>query len=432
MIGPWAAQAVLAGSGVIVAVAILCDAAVLCGAAYAAPSTVRSVPVPDNAAPLSFYVVKGQPGACGDNCDTWIAADGKVDNAAAERFRKFLKQIGDRHLPIYFNSPGGNTAQALAIGNMLRANKAMARVGRTVVQDCGFEPQDGAACIKLKQSGRQLTGELWTRGATCNSACPYMMLGAPNREVAPDAFLSVHSPHVFLNFVGGVPPREVRARAIERALTHADGAVSGYLRKMGIEQGLLSVARAVKFEDLHVLTRDEIAAFGIDRRPRVETPWTFEQFSRGLVYKTLAERGDDKAPFRTTSLQLFCLDANQYELHFQRGTPSAASSPGAVTLALGTANRSFLFPPRHDQNLETWAMRISVADAVTLASAADISVTEKDTLAGGSSPRTDHFGTDNLRTALLRLMATCPPSRTAPTVPKIDAPFATRVAWPGR
>lgn len=400
---------------------------------------MRGQPVPDNTAPISFYIVKGPPGACGDGCDSWIAADGKIDNVAADRFRKFLKQIGNRHLPFFFHSPGGNVTQALLIGTLLRERNAIARVGRTVVRDCGFEAQDGPVCTKLKQAGRELTGELWTRGAVCNSACPYIILGAPNREIAPDAVLGVHSPHVILNFIGGVPTREIRATALARAMTRSDTTVSVYLRKMGAEQGLLTVARAVKFEDIHILTRDEIAAFGIDRRPRVESPWDFEQFSRGLIYKTVTERSDDKTPFRTTRLQLFCLDANQYELHFQRDTPPAGSSWGAVTLTLGTATRGFLFPPRHDQSvenksLETWAIRISVEDVVTLASASEISIAEKDKLAGGSPPRTDHFGNDGLRTSLLRLMATCPlPLRgRPPSQPQIEAPFATRVAWPAR
>lgn len=403
-------------------------------AASAAPTSVRGQPVPDNTASLSFYVVKGRPDACGGGCDSWIEADGKVDNAAAQRLRKFLKQIGNRHLPIYFHSPGGNITQALQIGNMLRESNATARVGRTVVQDCGFEAQDGPVCTKLKQAGRELTGELWTWGAVCNSACPYMILGAPNREIAPDAVLGVHSPHVIMNFPAEVPS-EIRVAALDRAMARSDATVSGYLRKMGAEPGLLTVARSVKFEDIHILTRDEVAAFGIDRRSKVQTPWAFEQFSHALIHTTLVERDNEKALFLTIGLQLFCLDANHYELHFLRGTQPPGRSWGTVTLELGTASRNFMFPPRHDQSQEAWATRISVEDAVTLASGADISVTEKDALAG-APPRTDHFGTDGLRTSLLKLMATCPAAARAPTLPRpqpqMESPFATRVAWPGR
>src|SRR5690348_11508043 len=95
----------------------------LFGAVRAAPPTQPARPVAENAAPISFTVVKGPPGACGPGCDRWIAAEGKIDAAAAVRFRRFLKQISDLSLPIYLHSPGGNLEQALAIGSMLRERK---------------------------------------------------------------------------------------------------------------------------------------------------------------------------------------------------------------------------------------------------------------------------------------------------------------------
>ena len=108
------------------------------------------------AQPMTFYVASGGLDSCGKGCDHWIAAEGQIDAAAALRFRKFLQRIKDRNLPIYFASPGGNVDQAIAMGNMLRERGAVARVGRTVVNECGFEAQDGQACARLKQSGREL------------------------------------------------------------------------------------------------------------------------------------------------------------------------------------------------------------------------------------------------------------------------------------
>src|SRR5260221_5437363 len=159
----------------------------ICGPALAASSASR--PAQREAAPpqMVFYVAKGAHDACGRGCDSWIAIEGQVDSGAALRFRKILRQIKDRNLPMYFSSPGGNLDQALAMGAMLRERPVVARVARTVVRECGFESQDSAPCLKLKQSGRELHGDLWTRGAICNSACPYLILGANTREIAPDA-----------------------------------------------------------------------------------------------------------------------------------------------------------------------------------------------------------------------------------------------------
>ena len=172
---------------------------------------------------LIIYNAKGPANSCGPGCDRWIAVEGQIDAGAAPRFRKFLRQLRDRNLPIYFTSPGGNLVQAMAMGAMLREKPVVARVARTVVAECGYEAQDGEACLKLKQSGRELHGELWSRGAPCYSACPYLMLGATTREIAPDAVLAVHSPAVGAHFSGtGTPTPAMRAAATERALERLD------------------------------------------------------------------------------------------------------------------------------------------------------------------------------------------------------------------
>jgi hypothetical protein len=152
---------------------------------------------------MTFYVVKGAPDACGRGCDSWIEAEGQIESATGARFKAFLDRLRDRNLPIYFASPGGNLDQAIMMGNMLHARPTIARVGRTLVRECGFEAQDSDVCVKLKQSGRELHGDLFTRGAICASACPYVFAGAAVHEIAPDAILGVHSPKIFFTFRGG-------------------------------------------------------------------------------------------------------------------------------------------------------------------------------------------------------------------------------------
>ncbi len=170
------------------------------------------------------------------------------------------------------------------MGNMLHAKPIVARVGRTLVRECGFEAQDSDICIKLKQSGRELHGDLFTSGAICASACPYLFAGAAVHEVAPDAVLAVHSTKVILSFRGQPDPSAVAA-ADQRGHERADRLVSAYLAKMGIDSGLLALAKSVRFEDIHVLTREEIARFGLDRRDFIETPWRFESNGLNMMRK---------------------------------------------------------------------------------------------------------------------------------------------------
>src|SRR6478735_10298083 len=63
--------------------------------------------------PMTFFIAKGGPNACGPGCDTWISAEGDFDEGAAARFRVFMGRISYRKLPVVFHSRGGLLVQAL-------------------------------------------------------------------------------------------------------------------------------------------------------------------------------------------------------------------------------------------------------------------------------------------------------------------------------
>lgn len=402
--------------------ALLVAILVLLGApAFAAPGLVRRAPVALPPAPMAFYVVKGAPDACGRGCDSWIAVEGQVDSNAALRFRKFLHQFGNRDLPIYLASPGGNLDQALAMGTMLRERRATARVGRTVVSECGFEAQDGAACLKLKQSGRALRGDLHTRGATCNSACPYLMLGAATREVAPDALLAVHSAKVVVHFRGDAPPAEVRAAVTERGRERADRMLSAYIVKMGADIGLFDLARSVKFESMHVLTREEIVRFGIDRRELVETPWKFESGTRSMARKAAIVREEGGKSWRLSQWRIVCSSSEQFELDFQR--PAAALTLPTVAISgAGPVPQHFNWPPAKLQGFEIWALRMTRASVQGLADMPNFEFMEASQGTDGRRmARAVKFSTEGLTAALTTLAATCPPPKNMVLRQTVDA-----------
>jgi len=378
------------------------------------------------AAPMVFYVVKGTAEACGRDCDTWIAAEGQIDADAADRFRRFLRRIGDRHLPIYFYSPGGNLEQALAMGALLREKSAVARVGRSVVTECGFESQDSEVCLSLKQSGRELHGDLWTRGAMCNSACPYLIIGATTREIAPDVALAVHSPRVVVRFRGGVPTQEMRAAAVARGLERADRLISAYLKKMGADPGLLTLARTVKFEDMHILTREEIARFGIDRRELTETPWKFENGARSIVGKVVLIDGGDNI-YRASQWRLFCFNAEQFELDFQRKATSDANV-GTVSMASGEAKPLFFTAGKSKlPGYDLWGLRLNRASVQSMAGVAQFEFTETSQAPDGRQlAHAAKFSNEGLSAALDSLLATCPPPPRSPAPASAVTPVAAR------
>ncbi len=342
--------------------------------------------------------------------------EGQINADAAGRFKTFIKQhLKDRHLPMYFSSPGGNLEQAIFIGNMLRELSATARVARTIVKDCGFEAQTSEVCLKLKRSGRELAGDLTTRGAQCNSACPYLILGATAREIAPDAILGVHSPKVVLRASGGHPTREMIVAATQRGVERADKLLSNYVVKMGIEGELLDVAKHIKYEDMHVLTRDEIFRFGIDRREFVETPWAFENLGRALIRKSAVSRGENGKTWRTLQWRLFCVNAEQFQLDFQRQVTTNPTF-AAISISSGSAKPFvFAFPPAKPAGYEVWGLRMPKSSAQAIADLPQIDLTETaNALDGRRLARPERLSTEGLAAALASLQGTCPLPRDPP------------------
>jgi hypothetical protein len=377
--------------------------------------------------PVMFYVSYGAPDSCGRGCDRWIAVEGQINGDAAGRFKAFIKQhVKDRHLPMYFSSPGGNLEQAIFIGNMLREMSATARVARTIVKDCGFEAQTSDVCLKLKRSGRELAGELTTRGAQCNSACPYLMLGATTREVAPDAVLGVHSPKVVLRASGGQPTREMIVEATQRGVERADRLLSNYILNMGVDGELLDVAKHTKFEDMHVLTRDEIFRFGIDRREFVETPWAFENLGRALIRKSAISRDENAKTWRTLQWRLFCPNTEQFQLDFQR---QVTTSPpfAAVSISSGAAKPfTFVFPPSKPAGYEVWGLRMPKSSAQAIADLPQIDLTETaNALDGRRLAHGEKLSTEGLAASLASLQGICalPKDASQKDLPAKNAPL---------
>jgi hypothetical protein len=378
---------------------------------------------PDKTPPMVFYVAKGAPDSCGAGCDSWIAVEGRVDADTADRFRKFLHPLRDRNLPIYFLSPGGNLLQALAMGRMLHERPTIARVARTMVKECGTD-QTSEACLKLKQSGHVLDAELSTGPAVCASACPYLLLGASTREIAPNAILGVHSPKVVLYFRGPPEARRAnamqRAKAIERDLDHANQIVAVYLARMHIDRGLLDFVETVKNESMHFLTREEIVRFGIDRREFVETPWRFENISHGVSKITVARKADGVS-FRRMDWRLFCAGKDRARLTIVRqadegvaGSLSVSSIAGSerplqlAALAVLVGKYAVLNTVVASDTVKNWSTlpHLQVAETTSVL---------------GSKPTqaTFEIGTSGLEQAWSALAATCA------TAPSNGRPFNT-------
>lgn len=371
---------------------------------------------------MTFYVVKGAPDACGRGCDSWIEAEGKIETGTAARFKAFLDRQRDRigSMPIYFASPGGNLDTAIVMGTMLHAKALVARVGRTIVRECGFEAQDSDVCVRLKQSGREIHGDLFTTGAICASACPYLIAGAAVHEVAPDAVVGVHSTRVVLSFRGGQPDPAAIAAADQRSHERADRMVATYLARMGVDAGLLGLAKGVKFEDLHVLTREELAHFGLDRRGFVETPWRFESNGLNLMRKIAFARGSGETSFRLLQWYVVCLDRDRFLFDFQR--PMSTNALASVAIVSGDTKPISLVGPSarnasagpKQPSVEQWSLRMPRTELRQLLGQPQIELAETSSSPDGHKlPQTIKLSNEGAVGAWETLLGTCAPAKNA-------------------
>jgi hypothetical protein len=302
------------------------------------PSTTRTTtPEPKSNGlppPIVFFVARGDADACGPGCREWIAAEGTIDSNADDRLRAFLKKLGGRKLPIYFHSPGGSVPAGLAIGRLMRDHRLTAGVGWTVPAGCDPKQQREAACDKLKRSGRELVATLDTGHAMCNSSCVYAIVGAAVREIGAGIQLGVHSSsisftHSHVDEDGHVRREQTHvAPTVERrALESGYEKIGAYLKEMGISAGLLAAAREVENSKLRFLTREQIVAFGIDRRDAVQGMWWFVDHSSSgpSAVKVIEEyRG---GTYRKDVLRLTCRTSSVLRFQYGRDAGAAAAGP---------------------------------------------------------------------------------------------------------
>jgi len=269
--------------------------------------------------PLIFYIAKGPADACGEGCDTWIAADGQFDPGAPERLRQLLKKLGNRKLPIYFHSPGGLAGPSFEIGRLLRSQKMTAGVGSTIPKACMEGRVDEAACRKLKQAGAELPADLVETGAICASACVYALIGATARLVAPGANLGVHTPLTVVRYSDGRTVTTTGGRT-NSALVEA----GRYVVSMGVDAALMDVVARVKFEQNRILTRDEIARFKIDTRESSETRWQVVRQNRNQVVavKSVMQADDKKEYYYDRTFIVACASwSGALLFRYQRDLP---------------------------------------------------------------------------------------------------------------
>jgi hypothetical protein len=288
--------------------------------------------------PMIFFVAEGAPNACGPGCSEWIAAEGRFDRDAAQRFRDFLGALPRRDLPIFFNSPGGSAGQAVRLGKIVREHRMTSGVGRTLPEGCRSAVPTDDACRRVMQSKVEHKARLVTAGARCLSACVDAFVGGSSRHVARDAQLGIHSLRLLPGATGNL---EETRRYLKRNMFD-----------MGIAPDIVDAAAKVSADSIKYLSRDEIARFGIETRTRYETSWMLDRHSserwlvsaqRWALLKSVTQpkgtertEGTEGTEYRTSRIRVQCVFASRILLLYERELrASEAGIPSVVRLTIG-------------------------------------------------------------------------------------------------
>lgn len=386
----------------------------------------NAAPPPAPAAPhlpqLTIYAAKGPADACGPGCDRWIAIEGEIKRGAAARVERFFRERKDVNRPIYFSSPGGDMRDALAIGRLLRRRKAVGRVGRTVVDACpGTQADD--ACMMIKSGREEVDATVTTRGAVCGSACTFLLFGAVTREVAPDAAVAVHGPKVRIDFPPEVSQKR-REQAFAKAYGDADHLGTAYVEEMGISRELMALAESISHTSFHVLTRQELYRFGVDRREMAETAWTLEKGARPSVGKVAEVRNGDG--FQKFNWQVSCDSKAQARLLLADDAKDTNGTRATAMVAGAAKPAQFTRIPVRVGTTEIWTAVITTDAMKDLVAVPHLGIGQSTVMPDGTTT-SFHFEieTRGLEAAWTELAATCATSQVLTTPPKWSLSFPT-------
>jgi hypothetical protein len=184
---------------------------------------------------MIFYIAHGAPGACGQGCSEWIAAEGTVQWDTFKRLLAILDRQAGRKLPVVIHAWGeSNLNVATSLGRILRDRGLDTTAGATEVEACNGKPE--TECFALKRPGGPLDAKVNLSDARCELACVLVLAGGVHRSLPPGTKV-ILSGMAIRNRLAPNVSEERR----EGLTTRFGEQFRMYLRDMGVEPELLDI-----------------------------------------------------------------------------------------------------------------------------------------------------------------------------------------------
>ena len=367
--------------------------------------------------PMVFFVAKGPADSCGPACDRWIAAEGTLTPGTAQRLEDFLAAPSRQSLPVFFHSRGGNGYEAVQIGQILRKHRMTAAIGRTFAERCRVFSTKDEACQQLISSGGDVKARLSPREGQCHSACVYAFTGASSRRVPSGAVLGVHAARIDPKILKQRMQSSPNAPAPVPA--DANGAFQLHLSSMGVDPRLAETASKVDTRRIYILSRDEIARFGIETGGPYESQWFQFQVGRqvGLLKSVSKQNGSDDS----AAVRFGCAGPFGLRLSYVRILPNDLKYRPNVNFAL-TGGTELPSVASELAGFVIWSIVMPAGWVERAMESPAIAVIERYSPAADRKPERIDFSTGGLPAALTSLRKLCAERENVEPLPQRSQP----------
>lgn len=224
--------------------------------------------------PMRVVVVRNNIPGCEPLCPQWISAEGRITAKTPAAFRTALAKAHEKRLPVIISSLGGDVDAAIAIGELIRANRLDVVVGWTYFADC--QPYRTDCALPEAHKGI-FRGIAMSGRGFCFSACSFVLAGGERRLWSTGASLGVHQisrtitrqriryleRYVIMNGRKKVLSRKMVSRKPMASLVSTEldkrlrRKVAAYFARMGIDAALFALFDTAPPASMHMLSPAE-------------------------------------------------------------------------------------------------------------------------------------------------------------------------------
>ncbi|SHI99720.1 hypothetical protein SAMN05444000_104132 [Shimia gijangensis] len=229
---------------------------------------------------LDFTCIRGNSETC------FVLLEGTIDKGLTERFEKFVEDEGVEGNRLIINSPGGNLAEALKFGRLLRDWEWNTRVGSS---EGMFRNSDGSLDLHGLED--------YPPGGRCESACAYVFMGGVNRVMHSDSLIGFHRFKAAGQTIDGESAQAISGQLIS------------YILEMGVDARVFVVASAENSQSMYHVDAEQAREYDLVTPPGY-APFILKPYRDGIIASSE----------RTDSIRMYDL-ADQISAFCKGGTP---------------------------------------------------------------------------------------------------------------